>query len=112
MFMPLHVGRKVKIYPIQEHELESLNDLDSNYTLWSSIGTTGIGLVAGFAWSILQTPDGTKTSAGAIWFTLLCAAISIASFMIAKRYKIRKGTRLEKILSECIYFNDEGAAKK
>lgn len=115
MFMPLHVGRKVKIYPIQEHELESLNDLSGNTTLWTSIGSSAVVVVIGCVWDMLQASQETPKppfNQATLAFTILCAVIGVVSFIVAHNYNRRKKTRLEKILSECIYAVDESALKK
>ena len=101
VFQPLHATRIVKIYPIQEYEMEALNDLGGNATLWTSIGSSALALVAGCVWTMIDAPKETKTNTGAIGFTILCAIIAIAAFYIADKYRGKKKTRLDKILSEC-----------
>jgi hypothetical protein len=106
MYHAFHVSRTVKTYPIQEHELLSLNDLSGNSTLWAFIGTAALTTVVGCIWSMITAtpvPAGVvqPTNWPAVGFLLLAIAICVVSYFIAFRYSRKSKSRLQKILDEC-----------
>lgn len=99
VYRAIHVSRTVKTYPIQEHELDSLDDLGRNSTLWTSIGWGALAFLANCVWSSVQSPS--LPSMGQAAFMLLLLAVGIVALIVGSRYAKRRKSRLAKIMEEC-----------
>lgn len=102
LYTPLHVERRVKIYPIQEHELTTLSLFSTTITVCSSIASATLIFVLGIAWNLATATgaiDPTVRRMSALGITigavvvLICAAIAFGAWR-------KRGSELSKILSE------------
>lgn len=98
VYQPLHVGRKVKIYPIQEHELNTIGVHNSQVALWSSIGTSAVVLIVSCIWDEIQNSE--PVSGGAVGFMILCGLAALVSGVLAWRANSAKKSQLQAILEE------------
>ena len=99
--VPENLTRKVKIYPIQEHELTSLDDLGKNSTIWAAIGAGAVTLATNCIWDIFKSTPTSPVSIeekGFMW--LMIAAFTVSS-AVSWWYERRRKTRLQTIVSEC-----------
>lgn len=99
LYQPLYTKRSVKTYAIQEHELDSLDDMVGNSKLWTSIGTGTASFAASCAWGMSQAS--TASSNGSKAFVALLFVVSAASFYKGHLYDKSRKTRLEKIIAQC-----------
>jgi hypothetical protein len=102
IYRPIHVERRVTIYPIQEHELDSLADAQNNSTLWASIGSGAATLFAACLWDACMA---TGPLPPASWlFGAVCVLVSIGGFILSYRYRASVKERLGKIRTESTAF--------
>lgn len=99
IYTPIHVRRTVKIYPIQEHELTTLNMFSSAVTVCASIVSGTAMYLLGIIWDMSATEDALVQKVGAKalfvggFVILVCVVIGIWAF-------ISKKSELKKILEE------------
>lgn len=98
IYRPLHVERHVTIYPIQEHELESLEDTNKNSAVWASIATGAFTLLLGCVWDCISS-DAVKPLP-ATFFMVCCIAVMGIGTYLSWSYRVRINERLAKIRSE------------
>jgi len=102
LYTPLHVERRVKIYPIQEHELTTLGMFSTTVTVCSSIASGTFVFLLGIAWNLATattTIDPTVRRMSSLALVLggiviaVCGTIGVAAFR-------KRSSELAKILSE------------
>jgi len=98
VYVPMHVERQVKIYPIQEHELRTISTFNNQMTLWSSIGSSAVVLVLSCLWDMLDAAVWPPVSR--IGFVVLCVLVAVGSFLLVWWYWRSRQNELDKILSE------------
>ena len=98
VYEPVHGTRKVKIYPIQEHELNTISICNSQVTLWSSVASAFIALIAACVWDLVTSEIPDKTTA--FTFIVACAIVSLVSIIIASYYWHQKRNELDQIKKE------------
>jgi len=98
VYHPLHIGRQVKIYPIQEHELRTIGVFNSMMVLWCSVGSSAIALLLSCIWDMLLSAD--PAGAPAVLFAVACAIVAVISFCLAMYFRKNKSDFLEQILKE------------
>lgn len=102
IYEPIHAKREVTVYPIQEHELKTLTVLNTQVSLWCSIGSVAIALLASCVWDMTMASAGFAFSRGAIGFVVICAVVASTSFYLAWKFKKDRNDELLKIKSEVV----------
>ncbi|BCX48149.1 hypothetical protein HAHE_20570 [Haloferula helveola] len=104
----IHCYRKVKTYPIQEHELSALDESNSNFTLWASLGTGFIFLSIGCVWDTVSEWSFTGVR---FFFMVLFGLAAGGSFWVSRGYKKQRENRLKNIKAEVVeHKEDNGTA--
>jgi hypothetical protein len=102
VYKPLHVERRVKIYPIQEHELTTLSMFSTIVTVCASIASATFGFLLNIALDIATAPPDTPQAirdmrwAGVVISAIIilaCGGVGVPAFR-------SKGSELKRILSE------------
>lgn len=101
-FITVHSSRKVTIYPIQDHELESLDDASGSNTLWNSIGAFFVALFGAGVYDALGRDEKNPMLIGQKGFLGFCFLVSIFSFFQAWVYRKKRKGRLQAIKDEVI----------
>jgi hypothetical protein len=102
VYKSIHTTRAVRIYPIQEHELENLADLASDNTLWSSISAAALILIIERAWDWIVMPKGQEISPSAIGLMIFASLVCIYGWIKAWSARRTIRQRLTKIESELL----------
>ena len=96
--VPISVTRRMKIYPIPEHELTMLQSLSSDKTFWSSVGSGAFALILGGLWDWCQLTTNPSTISKLIMAVLVLVCIFSFARSGWRKWSVNK--RLEEILSE------------
>lgn len=100
MYVPLHGTRKVRIIPIQEHELTTISICNTQVALWCSIGTLAIGLLLSCVWDLCTLPEGEEMSAASWVFAGACALGAVLSYGLAWLHHRKGNDEVAKIVGE------------
>jgi xanthine/uracil permease len=99
VFLPLHVERQVKIYPIQEHELTTLNMFSGIVTVCVSIASGAAGFLLNVWWNVATTENPTTHRTGDAVMKIVGGVI-VSSLVIGLWAFFSRRSELAKILSE------------
>ncbi len=101
IYKPVHTTRAVKIYPIQEHELENISDLNNDSTFWATVSGAALWMITDRLWDWFILSPSEKITPQSITCVVIAAVVSFlgAGKAFLSRRKIK--TRLKKILEEC-----------
>lgn len=98
-YKALYLERHVKIYPIQEHELTTLNMFSSAVTFCASIASATAVFGLNILWDVAIAQSQTAIAIGKTALAI-CGLIMVACFVIGRwAYRSRK-SELSKILDE------------
>lgn len=93
----IQAQRRVVIYPIEEHELDSLSDLNRNATLFYSLAMLSLGISLGCIWDIISLPDPQSANINQMGFIGLCGFVFLACLILGFSYQCRRKNRLDRI---------------
>lgn len=99
IYKPLHVERQVKIYPIQEHELTTINMFSSAVTICASIVSGTTVFLLSIAWDLIKSKEPMVQKMG--WSVIVGGIVVILISGIVGGWALwSKNTELQKILKE------------
>src|SRR6476620_1822349 len=101
LYVPMHAERRVTIYPVEDSEMESLADINSNVAFWSAIAGIGAGLVLGCTWDIISSGGYEKATFEKWDFLFAVFAVLQFSSVIASKNKTGGSGGLKKFRSKC-----------
>jgi len=96
---PLYVERQVKIYPIQENELETISLLNTGVSLFCSFACAVLVYMATIAWDMYASIDPATSRAGT-GVIVICALVILLFFGIASYCGYRRKNVLQSIQSQ------------
>lgn len=99
VYKPLHVERKVKIYPIQEYELKSIAMLNTTATICCSVASGAFVYMLSVIWDMAATSD-EKTDKTGWAFILVCVIVMLTSLGFATYCWWCQKSQLKDILSQ------------
>jgi FtsH-binding integral membrane protein len=88
----------VTIYPVEENELNSIALLNTQTTVWRSIGSALAALLGGCFWDVATSEAATSNKS--VPFMVVVGVASLGAFILASRFKNAKNDRLNQIKSE------------
>jgi hypothetical protein len=97
--LPLYMVRQVKIYPIQENELNSLALLSNVFTGVMTIAGGVVGFLVSILWDMATSPEESKRTIG-MPVAIVCVVVILACGAIAIWSRQNRGSELARILSE------------
>lgn len=99
LYVPIHAERRVKIYPIQEHELTNLAVLSTVVTVCAAIASGTLAFMLSVVWdmAISTQPDVQKAGNG---FLAICGVVIVGCVGIGIWAHCSRGGQLKKILTE------------
>ena len=100
VFQPVHLKRRVKIYPILEQELLTISVLNTGVIACWSVAGLAAGVLLSTLWDMSIGEDQTRQT-GYIWIGFCLAAIGI-SLGIAKWISKKRKNMLETIQNEVV----------
>src|SRR4051812_2253538 len=98
--LPIHVTRHVKVYPIQKHELATLQAMSGEKTFWAAVAAGAFVFIIDCLWSWCQLPDESKLPPRSIAIIVFAAVVCVFSLGKAEMQRRAANRRLEEILSE------------
>jgi len=99
IYRPLHVERQVKIYPIQAHELTTLNMFSGITTIAAAIASAALGFMASVWWDMATAQTAATNRTGSAVLTVggvvvvICIGVGIWA-------QWKKRSELAEIISE------------
>lgn len=100
LYVPVHGDRRVNIYPIQEHELKTISICNTQMSLWCSIGTGFLFLIASGIWDMCTSEA--DQAKGSIPLLVLFGVIVVSSYVIAGYHWWIKGSEIDAIRKETL----------
>lgn len=101
-YQPIHAGRKVKTYPIQEHEMDMLSSMNRNSMIWFTAMSMALTGLLACVWDVL--PSGQDGAWGftpqRLFFMALLGAVSYACYHFGTMFQRERSSLIEKIKSE------------
>jgi hypothetical protein len=96
-YRPIHMVRDVKIFPIQENELTTLNMYSGIVTTMASVASVVVGFMLSIWWDVFTNPNKARVGFAVL---LPCGAIIIFCIAVGVWATRSRKNELAKILSE------------
>src|SRR5690348_12802820 len=100
VYNPIHLVRDVRIYPIEEHELTTLNLFSGIVTVVASIASLALAFGLSCWWDVMANPGDKAKVALGHGVMAVCGVVIVISAAIGYWAQHSKNNELTKILSE------------
>lgn len=97
----VHVGRQMKVYPINENELMAMGQSSAEVTFASSAITLVLGIAVSVCWDLANTTDAGTITRGKIVLAVCVAVIVIFAIKGIMAHRANKSL-LQRILNEVV----------